>query len=130
MIKNDATSIALDHAMEDYERCEELMSLIGEYNAQQEMLGGADNAEDVRKKVSDRIDELYREITEHAVYKAYIEAKAAFDEFYHEVMGEVQFGVTRETVRSRLLLMRRMPPLRLKLTAQKSIERYGMKLWL
>ncbi len=96
MIKNDATSIALDHAMEDYERCEELMSLIGEYNAQQEMLGGADNAEDVRKKVSDRIDELYREITEHAVYKAYIEAKAAFDEFYHEVMGEVQFGVTGE----------------------------------
>lgn len=97
LIKNDETSIALDHAMEDYERSEELMALIGEYNAQQEMLSGAvEGADELRESVSARVNELYRAITEHQVYVAYMEAKSAFDSFYHEVMGEVQFGVTGE----------------------------------
>lgn len=97
LIKNDEISVTLDHAMEDYERSEELMALISEYNAEQQVLADISEPDtDVSKKVSERIDALYHEITEHPVYAAYIEAKSEFDELYREVMAEVEFGVTGE----------------------------------
>ena len=38
LIKKDPVTVALYHVMEDYERSEELMALIGEYNAHQEVM--------------------------------------------------------------------------------------------
>lgn len=100
LIKNDPVTRALDAAMEDYERSEELMGLIGEYNAHQEvMMSSAEAAsqdESVREKLTTRMNELYTAVVEHHVYKAYTEAKEAFDALYGEVMGEVQFGITGE----------------------------------
>ena len=100
LIKNDPVTKALDAAMEDYERSEELMALIGEYNAHQElMMSSAEAAKDdenVREKLSARMTELYNSVVEHPVYKAYNEAREAFDALYAEVMGEVQFGITGE----------------------------------
>ena len=100
LIKNDPVTRALDAAMEDYERSEELMGLIGEYNAHQEvMMSSAEAAsqdESVREKLTTRMNELYTAVVEHPVYKAYTEAKEAFDALYGEVMGEVQFGITGE----------------------------------
>ncbi len=100
LIKNDPVTVALDAAMEDYERSEELMALIGEYNAHQEvMMNSAEAAkadESVREKLSERMNELYNNVVNHPVYVAYNEAKNAFDALYAEVVGEIQFGITGE----------------------------------
>ena len=100
LIKNDPVTMALDAAMEDYERSEELMALIGEYNAHQEIMmtsaEAASQDDEMREKLSARMTELYNNVVEHPVYKAYMEAKDAFDALYGEVMGEVQFGITGE----------------------------------
>ena len=86
--------------MEDYERSEELMALIGEYNAHQElMMSSAEAAgedENLREKLTSRMEELYNNVVEHPVYKAYNDAKEAFDALYAEVIGEIQFGITGE----------------------------------
>ncbi|MBR6808091.1 MAG: YlbF family regulator [Clostridia bacterium] len=100
LIKNDPVTAALNAAMEDYERSEELMALIGEYNAHQElMMSSAEAAgedENLREKLTSRMEELYNNVVEHPVYKAYNDAKEAFDALYTEVMGEIQFGITGE----------------------------------
>ncbi len=100
LIKNDPVTKALDAAMEDYERSEELMALIGEYNAHQELMmtsaEAASQDDDVREKLSARMTELYNNVVEHPVYKAYMDAKDAFDALYAEVVGEIQFGITGE----------------------------------
>ena len=100
LIKNDPVTLALNAAMEDYERSEELMALIGEYNAHQElMMSSAEAAgedENLREKLTSRMEELYNNVVEHPVYKAYNDAKEAFDALYAEVIGEVQFGITGE----------------------------------
>ena len=100
LIKNDPVTKALDHAMEDYERSEELMALIGEYNAHQQLMmtsaAEANEDESVREKLADRMTELYENVVNLPVYKAYNEAKEAFDALYTEVMGEIQFGITGE----------------------------------
>ena len=100
LIKNDPVTLALNAAMEDYERSEELMAIIGEYNAHQElMMSSAEAAgedENLREKLTSRMEELYNNVVEHPVYKAYNDAKEAFDALYAEVIGEIQFGITGE----------------------------------
>ena len=100
LIKNDPVTLALNAAMEDYERSEELMALIGEYNAHQElMMSSAEAAgedKNLREKLTSRMEELYNAVVEHPVYKAYNDAKEAFDALYAEVIGEIQFGITGE----------------------------------
>ena len=104
IIKADARHAAIQNAIADYERSEELNSLITEYNTQQNLLadlygktGGeaADEAgEDMRDSIQNRIDQLYDLITGHPVYTAYVEAKEAFDALTNEVYAELQFVIT------------------------------------
>ena len=95
LIKNDERAKALDAAMEEYERCEELNGLIAEYNTQQSLISNAvDSDEATREAISKRIDEIYTKVTEHPVYAAYIEAKENFDALMNEVYGELQFAIT------------------------------------
>ncbi|MCI9449778.1 MAG: YlbF family regulator [Clostridiales bacterium] len=95
LIKSDGASERLNHAVEDYERCEELMNLIAEYNTQQELMASSVDADaSVREKINDRIDELYNKVTSHPVYLEYGRAKSEFDALYGEVIEELQFAVT------------------------------------
>lgn len=95
LIKSDGASERLNHAVEDYERCEELMNLIAEYNTQQELMASSVDADaSVREKINDRIDELYSKVTSHPVYLEYGRAKSEFDALYGEVIEELQFAVT------------------------------------
>lgn len=95
LIKADGASERLNHAVEDYERCEELMNLIAEYNTQQELMASSVDADaSVREKINDRIDELYNKATSHPVYLEYGRAKSEFDALYGEVIEELQFAVT------------------------------------
>ncbi len=94
LIKDDPVTIALNAALDEYERSEDITALIGEYNAVQEAAITAEGEE--KDKLADRLNELYEEITSHPVYAGYINAKAAFDALYSEVMGEVEFAITGE----------------------------------
>ncbi len=99
LIKADPRCRAIEDAIADYERCDELNGMIAEYNVQQNALadaygkdGEADEA--LRTAVQLRIDALYDQITEHPTYVAYLDAKQAFDALTTEVYGEIQFVIT------------------------------------
>ena len=99
LVKADSRCTAIEHTIEDYEHSEELNALIGEYNAQQNLLAdayakGEELTDEVRAAIQGRIDELYEQITTHPVYTAYLNAKNAFDELTAEVYGELQFVIT------------------------------------
>ena len=99
LVKADSRCTAIEHTIEDYEHSEELNALIGEYNAQQNLLAdayakGEELTDEVRAAIQGRIDELYEQITTHPVYTAYVEAKNAFDSLTSEIFGELQFVIT------------------------------------
>ena len=99
LVKTDARCAAIEHTIEDYEHSEELNALIGEYNAQQNILAdaysrGEEITDELRDTVQDRVDALYTEITEHPVYVAYLGAKQSFDELTNEIFAELQFVIT------------------------------------
>lgn len=101
LVKADPRCAAIERTIEEYERSEELNSLIAEYNTQQNILSdtfaqqnNTEVTDDLRKTVQERIDALYDEITGHPVYKAYVEAKQSFDELTNEIFAELQFAIT------------------------------------
>ncbi|MBQ8642208.1 MAG: YlbF family regulator [Clostridia bacterium] len=104
LIKADPRHTAIQTAIAEYERSEELNGMIAEYNTQQNLLSdlygkthgeASDEAgEDMRDTIQNRIDELYDQITNHPVYTAYVSAKEAFDALTNEVYGELQFVIT------------------------------------
>ena len=99
LIKADARCAAIENAIAEYEKSEELNGLIAEYNTQQNLLAdmyakGETPDDDLRETIQTRIDELYDTITTHPVYTAYLNAKNAFDELTNEVYGELQFVIT------------------------------------
>ncbi|MBQ4353543.1 MAG: YlbF family regulator [Clostridia bacterium] len=99
LVKADPRCRAIEETIEDYERSEELNALIGEYNAQQNLLAdayakGEELSDEVRQTIQMRIDALYDQVIEHPVYAAYVEAKNAFDALTNEIFGELQFVIT------------------------------------
>ena len=104
LIKADPRNAAIQEAIAEYERSEELNGLIAEYNTQQNVLSdlygkthGSDSDEsavEMRDAIQDRIDTLYDQITGHPVDTAYVAAKEAFDALTNEVYGELQFVIT------------------------------------
>jgi cell fate (sporulation/competence/biofilm development) regulator YlbF (YheA/YmcA/DUF963 family) len=99
LVKADPRCTAIEHTIEDYERSEDLNALIGEYNAQQNLLAdayakGDELTDEVRTAIQNRIDALYEQIVNHPVYVAYVEAKNAFDALTTEIFGELQFVIT------------------------------------
>ena len=99
LIKADARCAAIEAAIAEYEKSEELNGLIAEYNTQQNLLAdmygkGETPDDDLRETVQARIDELYDTITTHPVYTAYLNAKNDFDALTQEVYAELQFVIT------------------------------------
>ena len=99
LVKADARHRAIQEAIEEYERSEELNAKIAEYNAQQNILAdaysrGEEISDELRDTVQERIDALYNEITGHPVYVAYVGAKEGFDELTNEIFAELQFVIT------------------------------------
>jgi len=99
LIKADARCAAIEGAIAEYEKSEELNGLIAEYNTQQNLLAdmygkGETPDDDLRETIQARIDELYDAITTHPVYTAYLNAKNDFDALTQEVYAELQFVIT------------------------------------
>ena len=101
LVKTDARCAAIEHTIEDYEHSEELNALIGEYNAQQNLLAdayakGDELTDEVRTAIQNRIDALYEQIVNHPVYVAYVEAKNAFDAIMQRVFAIVSNSANGE----------------------------------
>ena len=99
LIKADARCAAIEGAIAEYEKSEELNGLIAEYNTQQNLLAdmygkGETPDDDLRETIQTRIDQLYDTITTHPVYTAYLGAKNEFDALTNEVYAELQFVIT------------------------------------
>ena len=101
VVKADKRCRAIEETIEEYERSEELNTLIAEYNAQQNLLADAygksgDEAlsEETKMTIQARIEQLYEQITTHPVYTAYVSAKEAFDGLTNEIFAELQFVIT------------------------------------
>ena len=99
LVKADARCADIQKTIDAYEHSEELNSLIAEYNTQQDILAdnyAKENGADAefQKNVQGRINQLYDQIVNHPVYKAYTDAKQAFDSLINEIYGELQFAIT------------------------------------
>lgn len=97
-IKEDPRAAALQAAADAYNECHDLHNLITEYNVNQTALQAEYGKEDrdmtVIDNIEKRLEELYDKITSLDVYAAYARAKADYDEFYAEVLGELEFAIT------------------------------------
>ena len=97
-VKNDPRHAELMDALEEYERSEELNSLIAMYNDQQDILQeeySSQNPDNERKeKAQELVPRLYIEITEHPVYTGYMRKKEAFDSLFSEIGAELQYQIT------------------------------------
>ena len=103
LVKADPRNESIRQAIEDYERSDELNALVAEYNAQQNALtdlytaaGDGKPDEEVTKAVQGRNDALYDAILAHPVYKAYLDAKRAFDSLTNGIIAELQYVITGE----------------------------------
>ncbi len=99
LVKADPRCAEIEKTIEEYERAEDLNTLVSEYNEQQNFLAAAYNrpeaiSDEFKQSVQERIDALYDEITAHPAYVAYVEAKNAFDELTNAIYGELQFAIT------------------------------------
>ncbi len=101
VVKADKRCRAIEETIEEYERSEELNTLIAEYNAQQNLLadayaseGAEALSEEMKMTIQARIEQLYEQITNHPVYTAYVSAKEAFDGLTNEIFAELQFVIT------------------------------------
>ncbi len=98
LVKADKRCEDIERTIEAYEKSEELSSLVGEYNTQQNLLADAYAAgsanDEFKDSVNARIDSLYDKITNHPTYVDYVNAKNNFDALTQEIYAELQFVIT------------------------------------
>ena len=99
LVKADPRSAALQDAIEDYERNEELNEMVARYQKMQNDLTDAYAGEtlpdaEFTEAAQAEIDDLYDAVVNHPVYAAFEEAKNAFEELTNEVFSELQFAMT------------------------------------
>lgn len=97
-IKADPKAAALQTAADVYNESAELRTLITEYNVHQAALSAEyskeEHDEDVVRNIEKRLEDLYNEITNLPAYVDYMNAKEAYDAYYAEVLGELEFAIT------------------------------------
>ncbi len=103
-IKADRRFVRYDAAHKAFQSEPRLTHMMTEYSAQQAALQSVYGKPDVDKTLTDaiegRINMLYLEITEHPVYKEFVEAKAELDDLIKGVNDEIYFALTGEEAHS------------------------------
>lgn len=103
-IKQDRRFSRYDAAHKAFEAEPKLKHMMTEYSAQQAALQSVYGKPDIDKTLTDaivgRINTLYLEITEHPVYKEFVDAKAELDELIKGVNDEIYFVLTGEAPHS------------------------------
>lgn len=99
-IKEDPRIIAMKKAEEAYNSDSKLQTLMVEYNAQSTALTEEykkpEKDEEFIKRIQDRINQLYHEITENPVLIEYQEAQEIVNVLMNEVNSEITYQITGE----------------------------------
>ena len=99
-LKNDERLVRLDKAKKAYESDPELQRLMVEYEVQQKAMQNevAKEERDMQfiEIIQRRIDELYRSITENAVFTELNEAQMAVNDYMNEVNATITFHIAGE----------------------------------
>ena len=100
LIKENDTYKAYKAAADAYEKSSDIATYMTEYNVQQLALTEEyKKSEEERdcalcESIQNRINELYRYITENPVYEEYKRCADEYEAFYNLVMSELQYGIT------------------------------------
>ena len=99
-LKKHETLLALDAARKTYEADKQLQSLMVEYEVQQIAMqkeaGRPECDTHMIDMIQDRINELYKSITENEVYKALEAAQNEVNELMNKVNGIITTHITGE----------------------------------
>ena len=99
-LKDDARLIALEKAKNDYEGNAELRKYMVEYDVQQRAMqkavGQSDRDMQMIEQIQNRIDELYRLISEHPVFAELNRAQAEVNELMNAVNQTIMTQITGE----------------------------------
>ncbi len=98
MVRSDERYVAFEAAADAYAKDPEIATALTEYNVQQAALAEAFGAEErdeaLVASIQNRINELYRQITESPVYIAYREAGEEYETFTKAFYGEIEYAIT------------------------------------
>ena len=99
-LKDDARLVALEKAKNDYEKNAELKKYMVEYDVQQRAMqkavGQSDRDMQMIEQIQNRIDELYRLISEHPVFAELNRAQAEVNELMNAVNQTIMTQITGE----------------------------------
>ena len=99
-LKDDARLVALEKAKNDYEENAELKKYMVEYDVQQRAMqkavGQSDRDMQMIEQIQNRIDELYRLISEHPVFAELNRAQAEVNELMNSVNQTIMTQITGE----------------------------------
>lgn len=99
-LKDDARLIALEKAKNEYEGNAELKKYMVEYDVQQRAMqkavGQTDRDMQMIESIQNRIDELYRLISEHPVFAELNRAQAEVNELMNAVNQTIMTQITGE----------------------------------
>ena len=97
-IKADARIAKMEEAKVAYEKDEDILKLMLEYNAQQIALAEEYKKEPVDQKIieaiENRLDEIVKEVTTNKTFIAINEAQEAVQALMTEVNAEIEFQIT------------------------------------
>lgn len=98
LIKSDPRYAAMEKTGREYTADKEINKLLQEYSALENALAVEFSKEEIDEKATkplqDRIEEIYKTITEIPAYVAYKEASDDYEEFTKAVYEELEFAVT------------------------------------
>lgn len=98
MVRADDRYVAFEKAADDYAKDPEIATALTEYNVQQAALAEAFGAEErdeaLVSSIQQRINALYKQITESPVYVAYREAGEEYETFTKAFYGEIEYAIT------------------------------------
>ena len=98
LVRADDRYKAFEAASQAYASDADIATALMEYNVQQAALAEAFGAEErdeaLVSSIQNRINELYKQITESPVYVAYREAGEEYETFTKAFYGEIEFAIT------------------------------------
>ncbi len=100
MIKADEATVRYEKASEAYQNDSKINALITEYNVQRTALSEEYKKEErdqtLIDSINNRVAEVYAEITNHPVYKEYVEAEEAMNALVNAVNREITAAISGE----------------------------------
>jgi len=98
IIKESETYRELDAAKAEYDNCEHIKQYMQEYQVDRQALENAAAQENpetlVIETLQNRLDELYKLITEDSVFIRFTNAQNAVNELMEQVNNEITFAIT------------------------------------